>query len=136
MSANKRNPPPDTPVEAEFRTFAREWADYILAPERIDDDALDRAIAAGADTSQFRSALRLAALRRLGATRRKGVRNRVGGRFAGHHVHYRDKYIIGLIAAAHAAGIKRRKARRIVGDVFKLDKPTIRRIDRSRIGEK
>ena len=127
MSANKLPPPSDTPLEAEFRAFAREWAEYILAPERTDDQALDDSIMAGADPATLRSALKFAAMRR----------SRVEGRpmIAGHHRHYRDKYIAGLCGAAVGAGIKRAKARRIVGDVFGLDKATIRGIDRNRGGD-
>ena len=142
MSKRKPKPaPPDTPLEAEFRAFAHEWAQYIFAPERTDDAALDRAIAAGADPSEFSSALKLAALRRLAPTRRAAVRNRIGARFAGHHQHYRDKYIIGLCFAAEGAGISQGKARRIVADVFtelghKLSHHTVRKIDRMRSGAK
>ena len=117
-----RKPPPDTPAEAEFRAYAGAWAAHILAPERTDDDALDRAIAGGADPSQFRTALASAALRRIGCIR-------------GHHVHARDRYVIGLCAAAVAVGIRREKARRIVGDAFGLGKATVRRLDRRRWGD-
>ena len=101
MTANKRNPPPDTRIEAEFRAYAREWAGYVLAPERTDDAALDTAIMAGADLAGFATALRT----REGtaqALRRQGL-------IAGHHQHYaRNKYIIGLCGAAEGAGIERR----------------------------
>ena len=129
MSKRKPKPaPPDTPLEAEFRAFAREWIQYILAPERTDDAALDRAIAAGADPSEFSSALRLAALRR-------------GGVITGHHQHYTYNYIVGLCGAAEGAGISQGKARRIVADVFtelghKLSHHTVRKIDRMRPGTK
>ena len=115
-----RKPPPDTPAEAEFRAYAREWAGYVLAPERTDDAALDTAIMAGADLAGFATALKLATMRR----------HRM---IAGYHRHARNLYIIGLCAAAEGVGIARAKARRIVGDEFGLEPPTIRKIDRVRL---
>lgn len=133
MSKRKPKPaPPDTPIEAEFRAFAREWAQYLRAPERTDDEALIDAVLAGAlvgdNTDELRAAKALAALRRQGL-------------IAGHHQHYRDKYIIGLCGAAEGAGISQGKARRIVADVFtelgpKLSHHTVRKIDRMRPGAK
>ena len=121
----------DSPAEAEFREWAREWADYIsrnaealarLVLQRADDAVLDVASMARTDPGPLQEALRAALRPHLAALIE--------------HQHYRDKYIIGAIFAAVGAGIKRRKARRIVGDVFKLDPPTIRKIDRARFGGK
>ena len=95
---SKRKPkpaPPDTPIEAEFRAFAREWAQYLRAPERTDDKALIDAVLAGAlvgdNTDELRAAKALAALRRQGL-------------IAGHHKHYPRQ--------VHHRALRRRRGRR------------------------
>ena len=119
-----RKPPPDTPPEAEFRAYARERANILLAPERINDAALDAAVLACSHAEEFAALLtpvKLATLRRQGM-------------ISGHHRHSRDIFIIGLCAAAEGAGIRRTKARWIVADVFGLDIKTVRKTDRARHG--
>ena len=119
----------DSPLEAAFRAFARERADYILAPERTDDRALKRALRQGADPAEYRSAIRLMLLREAAPTRKAAIRAGTGKPFRGYYVHYRNPYIVALIAVAVAAGIRRPKARRIIGDEFGMEIAEVRKID-------